>query len=141
MLFILDALITHRRIRIQKIKLLPVKHSFMCWKCEFYAKLVLSQLWGIQNVNNLTYWKRSFKEQKVKQTTERSKQNINFFQISSEVIGAISAVTAILISVGIVVLIVLKHKSSQVEREYKRIQIQMDLVRITLTFIIRVNLS
>jgi hypothetical protein len=48
--------------------------------------------------------------------------------ISSEVIGAISAVTAILISVGIVVLIVLKHKSSQVEREYKRIQIQMDLV-------------
>ncbi len=46
-------------------------------------------------------------------------------------IGAISAVTAILISVGIVVLIVLKHKSSQVEREYKRIQIQMDLVRIT----------
>jgi hypothetical protein len=50
-------------------------------------------------------------------------------------------VTAILISVGIVVLIVLKHKSSQVEREYKRIQIQMDLVRITLTFIIRVNLS
>jgi hypothetical protein len=47
------------------------------------------------------------------------------------VIGAISAVTAILISVGIVVLIVLKHKSSQVEREYKRIQIQMDLVRIT----------
>ena len=48
--------------------------------------------------------------------------------ISSEVIGAISAVTAILISIGIVVLIVLKHKSSQVEREYKRIQIQMDLV-------------
>ena len=92
-------------------------------------------------MNNLTYWKRSFKEQKVKQTTERSKQNINFFQISSEVIGAISAVTAILISVGIVVLIVLKHKSSQVEREYKRIQIQMDLVRITLTFIISVNLS
>lgn len=43
-------------------------------------------------------------------------------------IGAISAVTAILISVGIVVLIVLKHKSSQVEREYKRIQIQMDLL-------------
>ena len=48
--------------------------------------------------------------------------------ISSEVIGAISAVTAILISIGIVVLIVLKHKSSQVERDYKRIQIQMDLV-------------
>lgn len=50
--------------------------------------------------------------------------------ISSEVIGAISAVTAILISVGIVVLIVLKHKSSNTEREYKRIQIQMDLVRL-----------
>merc|ERR1712038_1111958 len=46
--------------------------------------------------------------------------------ISSEVIGAISAVTAILVAIGIVVLIVLKHKSSQAEREYKRIQIQMD---------------
>ena len=34
--------------------------------------------------------------------------------ISSEVIGAISAITAILVSVGIVVLIVLKHKSTQV---------------------------
>ena len=54
--------------------------------------------------------------------------------ISSEVIGAISAVTAILISVGIVVLIVLKHKSSQVEREYKRIQIQMDLVNTACIF-------
>ncbi len=34
--------------------------------------------------------------------------------ISSEVIGAISAVTAILVSIGIVILIVLKHKSTQV---------------------------
>ena len=34
--------------------------------------------------------------------------------ISSEVIGAISAITAVLVSIGIVVLIVLKHKSSQV---------------------------
>ena len=34
--------------------------------------------------------------------------------ISSEVIGAISAITAILVSIGIVVLIVLKHKSTQV---------------------------
>jgi len=48
--------------------------------------------------------------------------------MSSEIIGAISAVTAILVAVGIVVLIVMKHKSSQVEREYKRIQIQMDLL-------------
>ena len=48
--------------------------------------------------------------------------------ISSEVIGAISAITAILVAIGIVILIVLKHKSSQVEREYKRIQIQMDLL-------------
>jgi plexin A len=48
--------------------------------------------------------------------------------ISHEVIGAISAVTAILVAIGIVILIVLKHKSSQVEREYKRIQIQMDLL-------------
>merc|ERR1712038_2216267 len=48
--------------------------------------------------------------------------------ISSEVIGAISAVTAILVAIGIVVLIVLKHKSTQVEREYKRIQIQMDIL-------------
>ena len=42
--------------------------------------------------------------------------------------GAIAAVTAVLVAVGIVVLIVMKHKSSQVEREYKRIQIQMDLL-------------
>ena len=48
--------------------------------------------------------------------------------MSSEIIGAISAITAILVAVGIVVLIVMKHKSSQVEREYKRIQIQMDLL-------------
>ncbi len=34
--------------------------------------------------------------------------------ISSEIIGAISAITAILVSIGIVVLIVLKHKSTQV---------------------------
>ena len=33
--------------------------------------------------------------------------------ISSEVIGAISAITAILVSIGIVILIVLKHKSTQ----------------------------
>ena len=31
-------------------------------------------------------------------------------------------------TIGIVILIVMKHKSSQVEREYKRIQIQMDLL-------------
>ena len=48
--------------------------------------------------------------------------------MSSEIIGAIAAVTAILVAVGIVVLIVMKHKSTQVEREYKRIQIQMDLL-------------
>ena len=48
--------------------------------------------------------------------------------MSSEIIGAIAAVTAVLVAVGIVVLIVMKHKSSQVEREYKRIQIQMDLL-------------
>lgn len=35
--------------------------------------------------------------------------------ISSEVIGAISAITAVLVAVGIVILIVLKHKSSQVK--------------------------
>ena len=34
--------------------------------------------------------------------------------MSSEIIGAIAAVTAVLVAVGIVVLIVMKHKSSQV---------------------------
>jgi plexin A len=38
--------------------------------------------------------------------------------ISSEVIGAISAITAILVSIGIVILIVLKHKSSQVNTDF-----------------------
>ena len=40
--------------------------------------------------------------------------------ISSEIIGAISAITAILVSIGIVVLIVLKHKSSQVMNQIRR---------------------
>ena len=48
--------------------------------------------------------------------------------ISSEVIGAIGAAAALLVFLAIVILIVLKHKSSETEREYKRIQIQMDIL-------------
>ncbi len=45
-----------------------------------------------------------------------------------EIVGAIGAAAAILIFLAVVILIVFKHKSSEVEREYKRIQIQMDLL-------------
>ncbi len=45
-----------------------------------------------------------------------------------EIVGAIGATAAVLIFVAIVILIIFKHKSSEVEREYKRIQIQMDLL-------------
>ncbi|CAB4056871.1 PLXNA [Lepeophtheirus salmonis] len=45
---------------------------------------------------------------------------------STEVIGGISAAAAILIFVAALGLILYRHKSSQAEREYKRIQIQMD---------------
>ena len=47
---------------------------------------------------------------------------------SAEIIGGISATAAIFIFLAGVVLIILKHKSSETEREYKRIQIQMDLL-------------
>ncbi len=48
--------------------------------------------------------------------------------VSPEVIGAVGAAAVVLIFLAVVVLVVLKHKSSEVEREYKRIQIQMDLL-------------
>ncbi|QQP35343.1 PlexinBlike, partial [Caligus rogercresseyi] len=45
---------------------------------------------------------------------------------SAEVIGGISAAGAILLFIAALGLILYRHKSSQAEREYKRIQIQMD---------------
>ena len=49
-------------------------------------------------------------------------------EIPSELIGGIGAAAAVVIFLAVVALIILKHKSSEVEREYKRIQIQMDLL-------------
>jgi plexin A len=49
-------------------------------------------------------------------------------EIPSEVVGGIGASAAILIFLAVVGLIILKHKSSEAEREYKRIQIQMDIL-------------
>jgi plexin A len=48
------------------------------------------------------------------------------FSIPPEVIGGIGAAAALTLFIAIAFMIVYKHKSSQAEREYKRIQIQMD---------------
>ena len=48
--------------------------------------------------------------------------------IPTEIIGGIGASAAILIFLAVVGLIILKHKSHEAERQYKRIQIQMDLL-------------
>ena len=48
--------------------------------------------------------------------------------IPSEIIGGIGASAAILIFLAVVGLIILKHKSHEAERQYKRIQIQMDIL-------------
>lgn len=43
-----------------------------------------------------------------------------------EAIGGLAASAVALVLLSVVILAVLKHKSSQAEREYKRIQLQMD---------------
>lgn len=48
------------------------------------------------------------------------------FAIPTEVIGGIGAAAALTLFVAIAFMIIYKHKNSQAEREYKRIQIQMD---------------
>merc|ERR1719391_1226100 len=48
------------------------------------------------------------------------------FSIPPEVIGGIGAAAALTLFIAIAFMIIYKHKSSQAEREYKRIQIQMD---------------
>jgi len=48
------------------------------------------------------------------------------FAIPPEVIGGIGAAAALTLFIAIAFMIVYKHKTSQAEREYKRIQIQMD---------------
>jgi len=48
------------------------------------------------------------------------------FTIPPEVIGGIGAAAALTLFIAIAFMIIYKHKSSQAEREYKRIQIQMD---------------
>ena len=48
------------------------------------------------------------------------------FAIPPEIIGGIGAAAALTLFIAIAFMIIYKHKSSQAEREYKRIQIQMD---------------
>ena len=47
-------------------------------------------------------------------------------QLSGEVIAGIAAGAAVLVLASLLILLVYRRKSTQVEREYKRIQIQMD---------------
>ena len=49
-----------------------------------------------------------------------------YCQLSGEVIAGIAAGAALLVLASLLILVVYRRKSSQVEREYKRIQIQMD---------------
>ncbi|CAL1289712.1 unnamed protein product [Larinioides sclopetarius] len=48
------------------------------------------------------------------------------YEFPPEAIGGIAAGAAILIVLSLIILAALRHKSSQAEREYKRIQLQMD---------------
>ena len=48
------------------------------------------------------------------------------FQLSGEVIAGIAAGAVVLVLASLLILVVYRRKSTQVEREYKRIQIQMD---------------
>ena len=51
---------------------------------------------------------------------------LNSYSFPPEVIVGIAIGVACLVFLFIIVLIVYRHKSTQAEREYKRIQIQMD---------------
>ena len=46
-------------------------------------------------------------------------------EYSSEIIGLVGAVAALVVFAAVIVLIMLRHKSSENERQYKRIQIQL----------------
>eukprot|EP00094_Tigriopus_californicus_P013015 TCALIF_12585-PA protein Name:"Similar to plexB Plexin-B (Drosophila melanogaster)" AED:0.06 eAED:0.06 QI:0/0/0/0.75/0/0.25/4/0/1650 len=48
--------------------------------------------------------------------------------VSPEIVGAAGAALALLTFISVVFILILRHKSSEKEREYKRIQIQMDLL-------------
>ncbi|XP_042903484.1 plexin-B isoform X2 [Parasteatoda tepidariorum] len=48
------------------------------------------------------------------------------YELPPEAVGGIAAGGAVLVLLSIVILAVLRHKNSQAEREYKRIQLQMD---------------
>lgn len=48
--------------------------------------------------------------------------------MSPEIVGAAGAALALLTFISVVFILILRHKSSEKEREYKRIQIQMDLL-------------
>ena len=50
------------------------------------------------------------------------------FAIPPEVIGGIGAAAALTLFIAIAFMIVYKHKTSQAEREYKRIQIQVNML-------------
>ncbi|KAG8189829.1 hypothetical protein JTE90_026130 [Oedothorax gibbosus] len=48
------------------------------------------------------------------------------YELPPEAVGGIAAGGAVLVLFSLVILVVLRHKNSQAEREYKRIQLQMD---------------
>lgn len=48
------------------------------------------------------------------------------YEFPPEAIGGIAAGGAVLMLLSLIILAALRHKSSQAEREYKRIQLQMD---------------
>ena len=58
------------------------------------------------------------------------------FTIPPEVIGGIGAAAALTLFIAIAFMIIYKHKSSQAEREYKRIQVRMPLAFLTHPFIL-----
>ena len=48
------------------------------------------------------------------------------YELPPEAVGSIAAGGAVLVLLSLVILAILRHKNSQAEREYKRIQLQMD---------------
>ena len=63
----------------------------------------------------------------MKRSSETSATQLSvLFQLSSEVIAGIAAGAVLLVLASLLILFVYRRKSTQVEREYKRIQIQMD---------------
>lgn len=56
------------------------------------------------------------------------------YEFPDEAIGGIAAGGAFLIFLSVFILIVYRRKSTQAEREYKRIQIQMDTLESNVRF-------